>query len=257
METTPFKVSKVDSLPILTLVVDSINARNAHWIKDEILHYLQKEQPKGLLVNLNNIMHIGHIGLGALIAINNQLRNLKPHAFVGLQSEVREKIQASHLDKVFQIWSPGEACIICHELNCVHRQGFIDKIREFPAVKIDESAIPHLGQPVVHTEPAGPLDLDDEHPVAPRGGNRAGFIVSAVILIAATGVATWFAAQSYFNRAPNVPLSQDEVLERFDKNRDGRLDPADAALMDPTERMTMSFSPYCKQLGMKCSSWQK
>lgn len=254
MAPVPYKLSKIENLPILTLIVDSINARNAHWIKDEILNYIETEKPAGLLINLNNVIHIGHIGMGALIAINNQIRNLQPHAFVGLKSEVSEKIHASHLEKVFQLWSPAEACILCKQMNCVHHQGFVDKINEYPAIRFDESQIPHMGEKVVH-QVRQPLDLDDAHPIKPYGGRLAGSIVTGAVVIAFLVCGTWLTVARFGeNSNNNQALTQAELLDKFDINHDGKIDDADLDKLDPGEKLLLTFPPYCNRLGLQCST---
>lgn len=254
MAPVPYKLSKLENLPILTLIVDSINARNAHWIKDEILNYIEAEKPQGLLINLNNVLHLGHVGLGALIAINNAIRPLKPHAFVGLKSEVQEKVHKSHLENVFQIWSPADACVLCGKMNCVHHQGFIDKINEFPAIRIDESQIPHLGEKVAY-QVREPLDLDDTNPKKPYGGRTAGAIVVGVILLAFVVGGTWVTATRWAEtNAGSTALTDSEILNRFDMNRDGRIDAADMDQLDPGEKLLLSLPPYCTRFGLKCAT---
>lgn len=257
MELTPFKVTKINQFPILHVVIESLNARNAHWVKDEILHFVSQEHPKGLLINLTNVKHMGHIGLGALIAINNQLRNLKPHAFVGMQAEVKDLVHKSHLESVFQIWSPADVLAQCPELKHMSEADLKKLFAEIPPQHIDESKIPHLGEKVEHKaipspRVIGPLDLDAPELIPNKGFNKVGIAAVSIVLIGITAVATWFAAQSYFTngKMPLSNLGQEELLEKYDKNRDGTITASDVELMDPTERMNIRFSPMCKQLGM-------
>ncbi|MEZ0373527.1 MAG: STAS domain-containing protein [Candidatus Sericytochromatia bacterium] len=263
MESTPYKVNSMEKIPILTILVESINERNAHWIKDEILRYIEANKPSSLLINLNNVLHIGHIGMGALIAINNQIKHLQPHAFIGLKSEVSEKIHASHLDRVFKLWDPSESCIICNQMNCVHHQGFIDKIREFPAVKFEDKAIPHLAGKPSHAGEAPREDLDSAMAEArmaapPKPANMLGIGLIAVLLLVFVIGGTWIAALKYAEGGfpKGKPLNTEDMLNKYDKNRDGELTEADIPLMDTTEKFYLSFPPYCTQLHIKCSNGQ-
>jgi hypothetical protein len=221
------------------------------------MHYLEQEHTKGVILNLANLVHIGHIGLGTLIAINNHIRNLKPHAFVRLGPEVEALVHKSHLERVMQIWTPDQPCLICGQPECLHKPELQKRLNEFKAkdYPIDESKIPHIGEKVVHTVPQ-PLVLDDAHPVAPKGGNKIGAIVIGLVIAGILVAGTWFTAINYATQGfpRGEQLSEEELLDKYDKTRDGKLTSEDLPLMNATERMNLSFSPWCKPLGLVCGS---
>ncbi|HEY9842718.1 MAG TPA: STAS domain-containing protein, partial [Candidatus Obscuribacterales bacterium] len=249
-----------DGVPVLTLMVESLNARNAHWIKDEVLHYLKENHPKGLFLNLNNVKHMGHIGLGTLIAVNNQIRQLKPHAFVCLQPEVKEIVNASHLEKIFQIWTADQDCLICHQPACTHKPALQQRFTEFLSkdYPIDDSKIPHLGEKSEHVAPTQvrkPMDLDEMPDMQSQPVSRVGIIAVSAVLLAVVISGTWYVAAKYYNKGFTrvVPLNTEFSLEKYDKDRDGEIGESDLAMMDSTERNNLTFSPYCQKLKLHCA----
>lgn len=256
MSTTPLKISYLENIVILTVLPESINARNAHWIKEEVLGFIRQERPHGLLLNLHNVVHLGHVGLGALIAINNQLRQLECSAFLAPQPAIRKLIQASQLDQIVRLWSPGDACPICTQSSCQHLRDLGGKIQEFPAERFKDEQIPALGEAYESTL-ARPLDLDDAHPVPPKGTGLAARIAMSALLLAVVSGGTWLTAQKYFTQGgmpEGTRPSIETILYKYDKNRDGDLTQADLAMMAPTERFFMSFQPYCSHLKIACAT---
>lgn len=290
-----FKINSVDGIPMLTLLVESLNARNAHWVKEEVLHYLHEKRPKGLFLNLQNLKHLGHIGLGALIAINNQLRSLKPHAFVGIGPEVEQMLHHSHLDQLFHVWEPSQPCPICQAAGCSHRSELLSRIQEFPAREypVDESRIPHLNEMVEHLDlPAIPLvaapvnsakartartpartartparmrpeDLPDAGPdldVEPirqgRGLRWLGLATASLVVLLLIGVGGWYTVSKYASSGYTrvIPVSTEVRLDAYDMNGDGRLTREDLPLMSETQRSNLTFTTYCRELGLACKS---
>lgn len=259
MQNIPFKIGYIENIPVLTVLVESINASNAHWVKDELLGYVKEHHPKGLFLNLYNVKHIGHVGLGALIALNNQIKILHPHAFIGLQPEVSKLVHSSHLERVFQIWSGADNCLICGQASCGHKSELQRRMTEFLAKDhpVDESHIPHRGEPAQY-KPQPPLDLTTPAQPTKKGVMTLGMAaVVGFVLIAGISAGTFMAAQNYINTPARVPMSQDEMHVRFDKNQDGLINQDDLPLLDATERLTLAATPLCKQVGLTCLSTNK
>ena len=89
-----FKISQLDNVTILTLLVESVSASNAHWVKEQILNYLAEERPFGLIINLNNVYYIDSLGIGVLISINSRSKRFDRFALMGIQPEIEERIFA-------------------------------------------------------------------------------------------------------------------------------------------------------------------
>lgn len=256
MSTSPLKISYLDNIVILTVLPESINARNAHWIKEEVLGFLRQKQPHGVLLNLHNVVHLGHVGLGALIAINNQLRRLECSAFLAPRPAIRELIQASQLEQVFQLWSPGDDCPICAQSSCTHLRDLGGRIQEFPAERFSDDQIPGLGEAYESTL-ARPLDLGDAHPVPPKGTSLMARIAMSALLLALVSGGTWLTAHKYFTQGGMPEGSRpsiETIMYKYDKNQDGELNQADLARMAPSERFYMSFEPYCTHLRIACAT---
>lgn len=257
MPNTPFKVSHIDNIPVITLLVESINARNAHWIKDELLHYVKEHHPKGFFLNLYNVRHIGHIGLGSLIAINNQIKMFHPHAFIGLQPEVSQLIHASHLERVFQIWTGADNCLICGQPNCGHKTELQRRMSEFLSKDhpIDDKDIPHLGEVVKHSPAPPPLDLRTGGDPPARTAVKIGLAsLFAFVLIAGISAGAFFTAQNYANRPVRTERTLDEMLVKYDKNQDGDITREDLGALNEIERLALAATPLCTKLGLTCLS---
>lgn len=276
-----FKINTVDGVPILTLLVESLNARNAHWVKEEVLHYIRDKRPKGLIINLNNVVHLGHIGLGTLIAINNLIRTLRPHAFICLQPEAQKLIHASHLEQVFHVWTPAQDCLICHQAQCLHKTELQTKSVEFLArnYPVDESKIPHLNEMVEHIDVPrlaaskaasaaaaqrakvlAQLRPADEPEISSPRRNRLmnvlGMAAVGTVFLGLIVAATWYTATKYANSGYTrvVPMNTEVTLDAYDMNGDGHLSKDDLPKMTETQRSNLSFTKYCRQLGLACKS---
>lgn len=268
MQLSCFKTSQVDDTVILTVLLTSINAHNAHWLKDEVIDYLKKHQPlHGVILNLNNVTHLGHIGLGALIAINNQLRTQKMHAFIGVKPEVESIFKSSHVDKLFHVWHPQEACLLCKQMDCVHKQELARKQVEFLAQDhpIDDHQIPSLHTKIEHHEPPSAISISQGPAYRMLEAERArlenrrrffwgiGIGAMSVFLVIVTGLFAWNSALFYTPPREHI-LTNDELIERFDKNQDGRFDRDDLPLLSPVDKMTLSNSPWCRKLKIECGA---
>lgn len=233
--TPPFGVTQLEHGVILTLLIDSLNAHNGHTVKEAILDWIKREQPEGLVLDLHHVLHMGHLGLGALIALHSALRGRLPLALIGLQPEVLARVRQSQLEQILQIWQPGQDCPLCGQSDCRH----LGALSEWAQGQ---------GRPSLPERPLPPADHTLER--LPR--SRAVQIALGGLLVAGVVALTWLAAQQYLRQTPPAPMTEDQLISRFDKDGNGNVDRADLLLMDPVERLTLSFSPYCERLQLDC-----
>jgi anti-anti-sigma regulatory factor len=263
------KASRIEETLIITLLVESIHAGNAHWVKEEILgylKYLEDRSLQGVIINLHNIKHMGHIGLGALIAVNSQIRRFQIRAFMGIQPEIETLIHRSHLDKIFPLWHKDMPCPICHQAGCAHVPLLIKKETEFLAqdYPLNESLQPAqnekvnylYGMPLSAANLQGPLAEQffqaAEHKEAQHRRNLYIMASMLALVLLVSGVTIgYLSAQQKRTIARHVPDLQ-EMLEKYDYDRDGKITPMDGKLLDLSSATALMYTPWCKPLGITC-----
>ena len=254
------KASRIEETLIITLLVESIHAGNAHWVKEEILgylKYLEDRSLQGVIINLHNIKHMGHIGLGALIAVNSQIRRFKIRAFMGIQPEIDTLIHRSHLEKIFPIWHKELPCPICHQASCEHRSILLKKETEFLAkdYPINENQQPAqnekvsylYGMPLSSANLQGPLTEQffqlAEHKEARHRRNLyiMSGILAAVLLVSGL-IIGYLSAQQKQNIVRHIPDLQ-EMLEKHDYDRDGKITPIDGKSLGFSDATFLMYTP--------------
>lgn len=270
-----FKTIDFESMTILTLLVDSINASNSNVIKSEILEFLSSNQIKGLIFNLSNVREITSVGVGALISINSKSKRFDHYALSGISPEVEATLKASRLDILFQIITPESDCIICEKSECSHLEDLNEKLQlftswedlvsEFPQKKNQEKK-ESLAKKIVRRL-TGQLDPN----IAQRAAEQRVYeikekerlqkerkkkMVNYVLIFALSslfvgggGSLLFFAIKSGFvdgssNRwrrnsqiKVKEKISEIEILERFDRNGDGVFNKADWLLLQGSEKL--------------------
>lgn len=271
-ERTPvsIKASRLGDVLIITLLVESIHAGNAHWVKEEVLgylKYLEDRHLEGVVLNLHNVQHIGHIGIGALIAINSQLRRFKIRAFMGLQHDVAALIHSSHLDTVFPLWHPDMNCPLCQQKECEHRTELVKKQTEFLSQNypIDEKKQQQLntekvsyvyGLPLSASNLNGPMtELFFTKAEAKEKKQRLllyGIAALLGVIILSTGLAVGYLAGSQNQSTDYRIPSPQEMLETYDLDGDGKITPFDGKALTFSQSTHLMHTPWCKPLGIPC-----
>ena len=263
------KASRIDETLVITLLVESIHAGNAHWVKEEILgylKYLEDRSLQGVIVNLHNIKHMGHIGLGALIAVNSQIRRFKIRAFMGIQPEIDTLIHRSHLEKIFPIWQKDLACPICHQVHCEHIPLLLTKETEFLSkdYPVNENAQPAqndkvsylYGMPLSSSNLQGPLteqffQIAEQKDARHRRNLYIMAGILAAVLLTSGLIIGYLSAQQKQNMVRHVPDLQ-EMLEKYDYDHDGKITSMDGKSLDFSAATFLMYTPWCKPLGITC-----
>lgn len=268
------KASRIGETLIITVLVESIHNGNAHWVKEEILGYLKYLEDRhldGVIINLNNVKHIGHVGLGAMIAVNSQMRKFKTRALMGLQKEVADLVYHSHMEKVFALWTHDLPCPICHQQGCEHIPQLVKKETEFLAkdYPVDEKAQPSqsekvtylYGMPFSASNITGPMADQFFEKAQEKEQSQRRLLVSMGIglgvLLLTSGLSLGYIAATQNQPRPyNVPDAA-EALDKYDKDGDGKLTPIDGKALTFDESTHLMHTPWCKPLGIPCVESKK
>lgn len=266
MTLPPFAVTRIAKTTILTPLVENLSVTNASWLKAQILDYYNQHQPESLWLNLSNIQHLDRLGLGALLSLNTTLKALLPFGLMGVNSNLETQLQRWSYG--FDIWRPPAACPVCKQSECRHtdellRLALVCDLNHWlnqplppPETPVQKWVRVLTGQlaaaiPKVALPPGTATLWEPEEETAWPGLWRhylqIGFSSMCFVGFAAGLVwltLEWDAHSDKKWNRPSIgmkktPLSQAELLERFDRNGDGVFNQQDWWLLSSHEKLIL------------------
>ena len=101
-------VSNKEGESVIITITGDIDAYHSAKLKEEMSNYIKTDE-SSIILDLSNVPYIDSAGLGTLVSILRETRNIKKSLkLIGLRPNIKRIFEMTRLDKIFAIFDTIE-----------------------------------------------------------------------------------------------------------------------------------------------------